>query len=88
MKRLFAHFVETHSINKFIELGENKVVVVEAVRMYDNERDEYEDVKDTEIISAWCYYALNNLDEYLHEELDEFIESKNPHWEIDEVIFA
>ena len=88
MKKLLAHFAKTYPINKFIELGENEVVVVEAVRMYDNERGEYEDVKDTEIISAWCYYALNCLDEYVYEELYEFIESKNPHWEIDEVIFA
>ena len=88
MKNKLEYYAREHLINQFIAVTSNEVVTVKAIEMYDSELDDYVEMKDPELISAYCYYRLNVFDDYSLDELEEFVSNKNKNWEIESVICA
>ena len=88
MKNKLEYYAREHLVNQFIAVTSNEVVTVKAIEIYDSELDDYVEMKDSELISAYCYYRLNVFDDYSLDELEEFVSNKNKNWEIQNVICA
>ena len=82
MKTKIEYFSITHPIDQFVDIETNSVQKVKSVRVYDNVKDDYYEIDDARIISAYCYFRLNCMDEYLLAEMDEFISGINKDWEL------
>ena len=82
MKTKIEYFSTTHPIDQFVDIETNSVQKVKSVRVYDNVKDDYYEIDDARIISAYCYYMLNCMDEYLLDEVEEFISGINKDWEL------
>ena len=81
-------YARNHPIDKFIDIKSNTVVSVDAIIVYDTDLDELIEVRDQELISAYCYYELNSFSDRIISELDYLVASKNPKWEFDSALYS
>lgn len=81
-------YARNHPIDKFIDIKSNTVVNVDAIIVYDTNLDELIEVRDQELISAYCYYELNSFSDRIISELDYLVASKNPNWEFDSALYS
>ena len=85
MKTKIEYFSTTHPIDQFVDIETNSVQKVKSVRVYDYVKDDYFEIDDARIISAYCYFRLNCMDEHLLDEVEELISGINKDWELTDV---
>ena len=81
-------YVSNHPINKFIDIKSNTLVTVDAIIVFDAKLDELIEVRDRELVSAYCYYELNSFSDHIINELDYLISKKNANWEFDSAVYS
>ena len=81
-------YARNHPIDKFIDIKSNTVVNVDAIIVYDTDLDELIEVRDQELISAYCYYELNSFSDQIISELDYLVARKNVNWEFDSAVYS
>ena len=85
MKTKIEYFSTSYPIDQFVDIETNSIQKVKSVLVYDNATDDYYEIDDVRIISAYCYFRLNCMDEHLLDEVEELISGINKDWELTDV---
>ena len=85
MKTKIEYFSTKYPIDQFLDIETNSVQKVKSVRVYDNVKDDYYEIDDARIISAYCQFRLNCMDQHPLDEVEELISGINKDWELTDV---